>query len=98
MHGSLRFRSAQELAERLVRSGLDSGYTADLRFTMHREALRWAHDARQEGNYRRVEQMTRASRESLEEAIKVAVAYLGEAHPKTLALIECLRRFSPLQM
>lgn len=98
MQGSLRFRSAQELAERLVRSGLDSGGTADLRFTMHREALRWAQDAKLEGSYRRADQMTRASRDSLEEAIKVAVVCLGEAHPKTVALIECLRRFSPMQL
>ncbi|CAM9789556.1 unnamed protein product [Pylaiella littoralis] len=95
MHGSLRFRSAQELADRLVRLGLDSGYTADLRFTMHREALRWAADARLEGSYRRGEQMMRASRDGLEEAIKVAAVCLGEGHPKTRALIECLRRFSP---
>ncbi|CAM9657808.1 unnamed protein product [Ectocarpus sp. 6 AP-2014] len=95
MHGSLRFRSAQELADRLVRQGLDTGYTADLRFTMHREALRWAADARVEGSYRRAEQLTRASRDSLEEAIKVAAVCLGEGHPKTRALVECLRRFSP---
>eukprot|EP00752_Nemacystus_decipiens_P001976 g1899.t1 len=76
MHGSLRFRSAQELADRLVSLGLDSGYTADLRFTQHREALRWAADARLDGGYRRGEQMMRASRDSLEEAIKVAVICL----------------------
>lgn len=96
MHGSLCFRSAQELAERLVRVGLDNGYTSDLRFTMHREALRWAADARVEGSYRRSEQMMRASRDSLEEAINVAAVCLGEGHPKTRALVECLRRFSPL--
>ena len=96
MHGSLRFRSAQELAERLVRAGLDTGYSADLRFTMHREALRWAADARLERSYRRGDQMMRASRDSLEEAIQVAVVCLGESDPKTLALVECLRRFSPL--
>lgn len=96
MHGSLRFRSAQELAERLVRIGLDMGYSADLRFTMHREALRWAADARLEGSYRRGEQMIRASCDSLEEAIKVAGVCLGEGHPKTRALVECLRRFPPL--
>lgn len=77
------------------RQGLDTGYTADLRFTMHREALRWAADARVEGSYRRAEQLTRASRDSLEEAIKVAAVCLGEGHPKTRALVECLRRFSP---
>lgn len=79
----------------LKRQGLDTGYTADLRFTMHREALRWAADARVEGSYRRAEQLTRASRDSLEEAIKVAAVCLGEGHPKTRALVECLRRFSP---
>lgn len=77
------------------RLGLDSGYTADLRFTQHREALRWAADARLDGGYRRGEQMMRASRDSLEEAIKVAVVCLGGDHPKTRALVACLRRFSP---
>lgn len=96
IHGSLRFRTAQELAERLVREGLDIGYSADLRFTMHREALQWAADARLERSYRRGDQMMRASRDSLEEAIQVAVVCLGETDPKTLALVECLRRFSPL--
>ena len=96
MHGSLRFRSAQELAERLVREGLDIGYSADLRFTMHREALRWAADARLDGNYRREDQMMRASRDSLEEAIQVAIVCLGHTDRKTMALVECLRRFSPL--
>lgn len=95
MHGSLRFRSAQELADRLVRIGLDNGCTADLRFIMYREALRWASDARLEGCFSRGEQMMRASRESLEEAIKVASILLGVAHPKTRALVECLRRFHP---
>lgn len=96
MHGSLRFRSAQELAERLVRAGLDTGYSADLRFTMHREALRWAADARLERSYRKGDQMMRASRNSLEEAVQVAVVCPGESDPKTLALVERLRRFSPL--